>query len=189
MTKLKPWRVTGSTYLVEHPYLTLRADTCDIGNGRTIDEYHIIEAPEWVNVIALTDTGNVVLIREYRHGAAAITTGLPSGSAEPGETDIDAVAARELLEETGYACERLICVGRSYANWARNNNQVSHYVGFGAKKIAEQNLDPNEDIEVFEMPYAEFLNYENNGPQHSLHAANLFYAERYFAKHPELRPA
>ena len=165
----------------------MRADTCDLGNGSVIDDYHILEYHDWINVIALTSAGNVVLIREYRHGAGAITTGLPSGTADPGE-DIDKAAARELIEETGYACERQICVGKSYANWASHNNQVCHYIGFGAKKVAEQKLDPNEVIEVFEMPYSEFLNYENNGPQHSLHAANLFYAERYFLKHPELRP-
>ena len=122
---IKPWRIVSSKYLVGHPYLTLRADTCELGNGRTIDEYHIIEALEWVNVVALTDDGNVVLIREYRHGAGQVTVGLPSGSADPGETDIPATAARELREETGYVCDELVCVGRSYSNWARNNNQVS----------------------------------------------------------------
>lgn len=187
MTRLKPWRTLSSEYLIKGKYLTVRVDKCDLGNGRTIDDFHILEYNDWINVIALTDAGNVVLIREYRHGAQAITTGLPSGSADPGE-NADKAAARELLEETGYACDELVCVGQSYANWASHNNQVCHYLGFGAKKVAEQNLDPNEEIDVFEMPYREFLDYENNGPQHSLHAANLFYAERYFAKNPERRP-
>ena len=187
MTSLKPWRVTGQRYVIEGKHLTVRADTCDLGNGRTIDEYHVLEYHDWVNVIALTDEGNVVLIREYRHGARAITIGLPSGSADPDE-NADQAAARELLEETGYACDQLVCVGTAYANWASHNNQVRHYLGFGAKKVGEQKLDPNEEIEVFEMPYAEFVEYDGNGPQHCLHAANLFYAERYFGMHPELRP-
>ena len=36
--------------------------------------------------------------------------------------------------------------------------------------------------------FAEFLAYEDLETQHALHAAGLFYAERYFQKHPDLRP-
>lgn len=185
---MEPWRILKSHYTYQDKWLTVRSDTCLREDGRIIDPYHIIEAYEYVSITALTDEGNVVLIREYRHGAGQVTIGLPGGQAEPGETNIEDVARRELLEETGYACDRLIRVGRCYANWATQNNQLSIYLGFGAKRVADQNLDPTEDIEVFEKPYSEFADYENNGAQVSHHAANLFYVERYFAKHPELKP-
>lgn len=188
MSRLEPWRILKSRQTYKDQWLSVRSDTCQRADGHIIDPFHIIEAREWINITALTDEGNVVLIREYRHGAQLVTIGLPGGCAKTGETDIDAVAKRELLEETGYACDRLVCVGRCYSNWANHTNHISCYLGIGAKRVADQSLDPNEEIDVLEKPFSEFLQYENNGPQISHHAANLFYVERFFAKHPELRP-
>ncbi len=51
-------------------------------------------------VLPLTADGKVILTKEYRHGLGRITTALPGGSAENGESP-EACARRELLEETG----------------------------------------------------------------------------------------
>lgn len=99
-----------------------------------------------------------------------------------------AAAARELREETGYSCGQLVLVGRAYANWAWQNNQVSYYLGLDAAPAGPQQLDPNEEIRVVEMAYSDFLNYDRLAHQHSLHAAALFYAERYFQTTPYHRP-
>jgi len=48
------------------------------------------------------------------------------------ETDIAAVAARELREETGYACQTVVCVGSAFAKWANQDNQAHYFLGFGA---------------------------------------------------------
>ncbi|MEQ9314927.1 MAG: NUDIX hydrolase [Henriciella sp.] len=113
---MKPWRVLSSRISYEDQWLKVRSDRCETDDGRIIDPFHIIEYHEWVCVIALTAVGDVVAIREYRHGAKAITIGLPGGTSDgPGE-DIAATAARELEEETGYQCSRLVRIGRAYAN-------------------------------------------------------------------------
>ena len=184
---MKPWKILKSTQTFKDNWLSVRTDHVRLEDGREIPGYHVLEYPDWVSVIGLTDAGDVVLIREYRHGAQAVTVGLPSGAAEAGE-DIDEVARREFLEETGYTAREWVKVGAAYANWAVNTNQVHYYLAFGAEKTGMQDLDPNEEIEPFEAPYTEYLDFDGVDPQHALHAAALYYAERWFARHPDRRP-
>ena len=71
---------------------------------------------------------------------------------------------------------------------ATQNNRLHYYLALGCQMTSSQSLDPNEEIEVLEMPYADFLNYGALEVQHALHAAALFYAERFLTRHPALHP-
>lgn len=184
---MKPWKILSSKQTYKDPWMSLRTDHVQLDDGREIEGYHILEYPEWVSVIGLTDEGNIVLIKEYRHGPQAMTIGLPSGVAEPGE-DIDDVAKREFQEETGYTAREWVKIGEACANWAVNTNSVHYYLAFGAQKTGEQQLDPNEDIEPFEWPWTKYLDQDGVDPQHCLHVAALYYAERYFKQNPDKRP-
>lgn len=185
---IKPWKTLSSTQTFRDKYLSVRTDRCQHESGHIVPTYHVIEQSEWVTIIPVTDEGNVVLIREYRHAAGKVLLSLPGGVSDPGETDWAAVGQRELREETGYTAREIVPVGTCYANPALQDNQVHYFIAFGAQHTDAQELDPNEEIEVLEMPYSEFLDYGALPVQHGLHAAALFYAERYFLKHPSLRP-
>ena len=167
----------------------LRTDRCIRDDGHVVEAYHVTELTDWVTVIPLTDTGNIVLVREYRHAAEVFTLGLPGGVSDPGETDWRAVGARELNEETGYAPRQMYHVGTCFPNPATQNNRLHYYLALGCARTGSQSLDPNEQIEVLEMPYTEFLDYGALEVQHALHAAALFYAERFLTHHPALRPS
>ncbi|MEM6410861.1 MAG: NUDIX hydrolase [Pseudomonadota bacterium] len=188
MSKLKPWRTLSSSITYEDKWLTLRADRCETAGGKIIDPFHVIDAPDWVNVVALTETGDVVLIREYRHGAEDITLGIPGGVCDDADGTPSISAARELEEETGYVCQTLVPTGQAHANWADHSNEIHFFVGFDAEPIGQTNLDENEEIEVELRPWAEFLDYSFFGPKHTHHAAALFFAERYFKRHPDQAP-
>ena len=166
----------------------LRTDRCQRDDGHIVEAYHVIELTDWVTVIPLTDEGNIILVREYRHAAGVFTLGLPGGVSDPGETDWEAVGARELGEETGYAAREYHPVGTCYPNPATQNNRLHYYLALGCTKANAQSLDPNEEIEVLEMPYEEFLDYGRLEVNHALHAAALFYAEAFLNRHPALRP-
>lgn len=185
---MKPWKILSSKQTYKDNWLSVRTDHVRLEDGREIPGYHILEYSDWVSVIGLTDEGNVVLIKEYRHGAEALTIGLPSGASEPGE-DILEVAKREFEEETGYTAPEWIEIGSGYSNWAINNNKVHYFLAFGAKKTGEQQLDPNEDIEPVEWPWQKYFDQDGVAPQHCLHTAALYYAERYFKQNPDKRPA
>ena len=109
------------------------------------------------------------------------------GEVEHGEA-ISEGLGRELTEETGYEARELHHFGTCYPNPAVQDNELHFYLALGCAPTAQQSLDPNEEIEVLEMPYEDFLAYDTFDEQHGLHAAGLFYLERFFAKRPELRP-
>ena len=184
---IKPWKTLESHQTFKDKFLSLRTDRSEREDGHVVPTYHVLEFTEWVTMIPITDEGNVVLIREYRHAGGVVLLGIPGGVMDPGETDKEAAGRRELQEETGYTAREMIPVGSCYPNPAIQDNQIHYFLATGCTKTHDQSLDPNEEIEVLEMPYEEFLAYENLDAQHGLHAAALFYTERYFGKHPDKR--
>ncbi len=113
--------------------------------------FDIVDAPDWVNVVALTDDDRVLLIRQYRAGTRSITTEIPGGTVDPGETPPDA-ARRELLEETGYTSDDWAEIGRVEPNPAFQTNATFTFLARGARRTADQHFDETELIEVEEWP-------------------------------------
>lgn len=185
---IRPWKRRASTLTFQDQWLTIRSHKLERPNGVIVDPFHIIENDDWVCICALTDSGQVVAIQEYRVGADQVTLGLVGGAQDESDADAAAAAHRELEEETGYQVRDLIPIGRAFANWASQNNQISYFLGLGATPSSTQKLDSNEEIEPVLMAYDEFLAYDFDGPKQTHHAAALFYVERYFKTHPEARP-
>ncbi len=57
-------------------------------------------------ILPILDDGQICLIRNYRVAVDRELLELPAGTLEPGEPPI-VTAHRELLEETGYRCDRM----------------------------------------------------------------------------------
>jgi len=107
----------------------------------------ILECPDWVNVLALTPENNIILVHQFRFGSGTITTKIPSGLVDPGETHALA-ARRELLEETGYISEEWSYLGAVQPNPAFQDNLCHHWLAQNVKKVQEPALDVGEDIRV-----------------------------------------
>ncbi|MBC8053978.1 MAG: NUDIX hydrolase [Sphingobacteriaceae bacterium] len=175
MNDLK-WEKLSSRYLVKEQWATLRVDTCRMPNGTLIEDYYVLEYPGWVNAVALTEDGEVILIRQYRHAAEEVILELPGGCIDPGETPEQAIK-RELLEETGYEFESVEPICTLYANPSTSGNITSSFLAKGGKKIQEQHLDGREEIEVFTVSLEKLktLALDNQFPQ-ALHASAVFHA-------------
>lgn len=123
---------------------------------RTGDEgrYVVLECPDWVNVIATTVDGQVILVRQYRHGIDAVELEIPAGMVGDGEEPL-AAAQRELAEETGYSGGQWTLLGRVRPNPAYQNNWCYNFLAEGVSLTGEPHLDPGEAISVELHPLAE----------------------------------
>jgi 8-oxo-dGTP pyrophosphatase MutT (NUDIX family) len=104
-------------------------------------------APDWVNVVAITDHGRLILVEQYRHGTNRVTTEIPGGAVDDGEQPA-AAAARELEEETGYRAGDLIPIGEVDPNPAFLSNRCWTFLALGCRRVGEIRPDPSEEIAV-----------------------------------------
>lgn len=144
---MNKWQILSSKYLFENKYLTVRTDYIKLGNGRELEDFFVIENPNWVNVIAITEQGEFVIEKQYRHGIGMIGYEICAGMIDEGESPIQA-AKRELLEETGYTGGEWIEYNISSPNPSSMNNLNYTFLAKGVKKTSKQHLDVAEDIEV-----------------------------------------
>ncbi|UQN05800.1 NUDIX hydrolase [Deinococcus sp. QL22] len=167
-TTPQPWQVTGSTISYQDRFLKVRTDQCLTPAGVVVPTYHVIEALDWVNVLALTPQFEVVLAEEYRHGVGLVLAGIPGGSSESGEdTDPAQAARREFLEETGYGCSRLIQVSSSFISTGTMSSRTHSFLGLDAQCIGPQHLDPNEQVRVRRVPFLEWFRAARADAQHT----------------------
>ncbi len=170
------WKTLSSTYIHKGPWATLRSDKCEMPDGKIVDEYYVLEYPDWGNAVALTDEGKILMVKQYRHAAKIVSLELPGGVIESHENPLEGIK-RELLEETGYLFEDIELLCEVYANPSTAGNKTYGYLARNGKKVQELSLDDHEEIVVVEYSIDEIkqLLLENKIPQ-ALHCTNLFYA-------------
>jgi ADP-ribose pyrophosphatase len=122
--------------------------------GKPFD-FFLMEGLSWVNVVPLTPAGDVVVVRQYRHGTEEYTLELPGGCIETDEHDPAIAAVRELSEETGYSTERITPLGVIAPNPAMMSMRLHTFLAHGCRPVAPQRLDPGEDITIVVKPLAE----------------------------------
>lgn len=115
---MKPWKLLNSEYLVDAPWLKVAKETCELPNGKVIDDFYTLWQPDWVLILARTAEGKWVMTEQYRHGTGKIALEFPAGIIDKGETPEQA-AVRELQEECGYGIEKQ-CVTLSEASKMRS---------------------------------------------------------------------
>ncbi|MDQ7006438.1 MAG: NUDIX hydrolase [Acidobacteriota bacterium] len=117
-------------------------------------DFVVLDGPAWVNVIPLTADGEVVLIRQFRHGLRHSTVEIPGGLVDPGESPGQA-ALRELAEETGYRAEVVEPLGAVAPNPAIQSNLCHCFVARNVRKAGPARPDRWERIDVLRRPLEE----------------------------------
>jgi ADP-ribose pyrophosphatase len=170
------WKVCSSDYIHKGPWATLRYDKCEMPDGRIVDEYYVLEYPNWVNAVAITENNKILMVRQYRHAAAIVSLEIPGGVIDGDESSEHAMR-RELLEETGYQFDSMELLCTVYANPSTANNHTYCFLAKGGKKVQEQSLDEHEELVVEEYTIAEVKQLlADNKIAQALHCTGLFYA-------------
>lgn len=173
------WKVLKSEYLFRRPWLTVRRDCVELPDGRQNPEFYVLEYPDCVNVIAITEDGKFVMERQYRHGLGKTCFEIPAGVIEEGEDPLDA-AKRELMEETGYGEGKWRKIMTISGNSSTTDNLSHCYVAEGVRKISGQHLDSTEDLEIVLLDTAQVKDLMvNDQIKQALMAAPLW---RYFSE-------
>ncbi|MBP8972069.1 NUDIX hydrolase [Myxococcota bacterium] len=177
-TRLKPWRRIGTVprgdfrifKLVEEFF---EAPGMDLDHG-----FFVIESPDWVNIVPVTDDGKVVLIRQFRAGNNSVTIEIPGGMVDAGES-FSAAALRELEEETGYQAKKVTALGSVSPNPAIMRNSCHMFLASGVKPTGQIHFDSSEDVESFEASWEEIDAMIARGEiNHSLVLNALFFAKQ-----------
>jgi len=151
---LLPWKISSSTSVYTTRVFSLHQHHATSQLNPTKQGlFSVLEAPDWVNVIAITTDQQVVMIRQFRQGTRDITLEIPGGMVDAGE-DFLTAGLRELKEETGGVGGDALQIGVVAPNPAIQSNHCATILVTDVV-LGEQSLDGNEEIEVVLYPLSE----------------------------------
>ncbi len=156
------WKKLGTRPLAETRVFTLNAERWRHPGRGTEREFAVLDAPDWVNVLALTPEGALVLVRQFRFGTGDFSLEIPGGMVDRGEKPLVA-GGRELLEETGFAGARARVLGTVSGNPAILNNRCHFVLVEDAVRTAATAWDHDEEIEIVTAPVAKVLAWARAG--------------------------
>lgn len=101
-------------------------------------------------ILAVDDTDHVLLVEQYRVPLGRTCIELPAGliGDHDDEEDVEAAAARELEEETGYRAARIEPLGEFYSSPGMVSESYTMLRATGLTKISDGGGVDGEDITV-----------------------------------------
>lgn len=172
------WEVLDSEYVIKRPWLTARRDHVKLPTGAEINEFYVLEYPDFCNIVAITKDGKFLMERQYRHAQHLTAIEIPAGCVEKGESLLEA-AQRELYEETGYGGGQWTKLMTISPNPGACNNYCHCYLALGVERVSTQHLESTEDIKMVFLEQDEVARMLRNDEFHqALMAAPLW---KYFA--------
>jgi 8-oxo-dGTP pyrophosphatase MutT (NUDIX family) len=174
MGRVKPWRELSVETLLDCRVFSVERSLAEGPEDHAQHEFFRIASADFVQIVPVTGADEIVMVRQYRHGAGRLTLEVPGGLVDPGESPAT-TAARECLEETGYRAEALRSLGVTNPNPALFGNRLHSFYAPGARRVAQIQNTSTEHTEVELVPVARVPELLSDGTiDHALIAMTLW---------------
>ncbi len=145
-----PFKVLESRDVYKNPWIQVREDRVIRENGST-GLYGIVTMRAGSSVLAVTESGEALLVRQYRYAINQETLEVVSGALEPGEAPL-AAARRELREEVGYVSDHWIDAGRLDPFTSLVNSPNFMFLALDARKVGILPAEEDEMVTPVKLP-------------------------------------
>ena len=135
--------------------LNVKKDTVRLPNGN-ISGREVIRHVGAVCVVPVTDDNEIIIERQYRYPYDTVITEIPAGKLDSKQEDRLSAAKRELKEETGFTADEWTDLGGFYPAAAYSDEYITMFMARGLH-LGEQQLDPDEFLNVTKAPIAELV--------------------------------
>lgn len=144
---MKKWEKISSQYLLKTPWLSLRKDVYRTPEGKTINDYYIVERDNFVVIVPRTDDGKYVLIKQYRQGPEKEIWNFPMGYIKKGEVSKKA-ALRELTEELHCSTATIDFLGNFLLapSFTTMQGHVFLATNIGNAEEIQKGIDPDAEV-------------------------------------------
>ncbi|WP_257303954.1 NUDIX hydrolase [Geothrix campi] len=148
--------------------------------------FYRLQGPDWVNVVAFTREGDLLVVEQFRHGIDASTLEIPGGGCDAGEAP-ETSARRELREETGFVSGHWVSLGSCTPNPATQNNRCHSFLALDCDPDGSLELDPAEELQVWACSWSEWQDRMRHGEVHHALVLSAFQLLSLWEGWPALR--
>lgn len=145
---VEKWRKVRRDLLGDYEVFRVFRDVREAPHTSEEHVFHLVESPDWVNILPITSDGRFVMVEQFRHGSDSVTLEIPGGLVDPTDGSPLEAARREMVEETGFDSDDVRFLGVVSPNPAIQTNRCFSYVAYDAREVRPQSLDGAEDILV-----------------------------------------
>jgi len=183
-TEIKPWETLSTKKAGDFRIFKIRSDLKVSPRTRKAHDFFVIETVNWVNVVAITTGGQLVMIDQYRHGSNTVELEIPGGMIDADDASPVAAGVRELREETGYEGGQAELIGQIYANPAIMNTTCYTVLVRDCELRHQTEFDHGEDLATRLVNPAEIPELIRTGRiGHSLVVVALYHYELWRREH------
>ena len=144
---------TAIRKVYEGRIFTVQVETIALPRGGHLNA-EVIRHPGAVVIVPVTDAGEIILVRQYRHAIGRWIWELPAGSLKPGE-DVEKAAIRECHEEIGLVPGRMERLGAFVPTPGYCDEEMNVYRATALRAPAEhEQALPDEDEDIEARPFA-----------------------------------
>lgn len=160
---MKKWKILSSEDVSLDKWMPIIKDSVQITNGK-IGDYFTNPYGNVAMVLPVLKNGDIVFVKQYKHGIREIMIELPAGFQQKNAT-VKKSALAELEEETGIktTLDNLKLLGKSSAMPSKSNLTIYCYLATNLEFNSQQNLDETEDIEILTIKPSNVIKMINDG--------------------------